>query len=70
MGGLLDILVSIFGIFIFPITKFSFVLNALEKLYLAKTGDKHLFKNLELKKKNMKKSKFLRKQVISLLYVG
>jgi hypothetical protein len=33
MGGLVDIIVSFFGIVLFPISKFSFVLKALEKLY-------------------------------------
>ena len=59
MGGVLDILVSILGIFLFLITEYSFILKALEKLYLAKTSDRLLFQKFQQKKKNMKKNKFL-----------
>lgn len=37
MGGILDILISVIGIFIFPSTEFSFIIKALQKLYLART---------------------------------
>ena len=39
MGGLVDIIVSFFGIVLFPMSKFSFILKALEKLYQVSSKD-------------------------------
>lgn len=34
MGGIMDIIIQVLGVFMFPLSEFSFILKALEKLYL------------------------------------
>jgi hypothetical protein len=50
LGGLVDIIISFFGIVMFPISKFSFILKALEKLYLVNVKDKSILSHKSLKK--------------------
>ena len=54
LGGVLEVITFIFGIFLFPVSEFSFIIKALEKLYLARTSQTGLFKNDKMKKKNNK----------------
>ena len=54
LGGVLEVIIFIFGIFLFPASEFSFITKALQKLYLARTSQKGLFKNDKMKKKNNK----------------
>ena len=42
LGGVLEIMVTLFGVFILPISNHSFVMKAFEKLYLVRTEDKGL----------------------------
>ena len=52
LGGVMEIITTLCGIFIFPISEHSFTLKALESLYLGRTKDKKLFKKSNLKRKN------------------
>ena len=54
LGGVMEILTVLCGFFIFPISEHSFILKALESLYLGRTKDKRLFKRSNLKRKNKK----------------
>ena len=42
LGGVIEILMLVLGTFLFPISEHSFILKALQKLYLARTRDKQL----------------------------
>ena len=44
LGGVLEVIIFVFGVFLFPISEFSFVMKALEKLYLARTSHSTLLK--------------------------
>jgi hypothetical protein len=55
----LEVLVSILGIFILPISEHSFILKALNKLYLARTTDKNMFKKPKDKGKKKKGKSYL-----------
>ena len=43
LGGVLEVLVFIFGIFLYPISEHSFTMKALSILYLARTEKKNVF---------------------------
>jgi hypothetical protein len=43
LGGVFEVVISIIGIFMFPISNHSFVFKALEKLFLARTLDTSIF---------------------------
>jgi len=43
MGGVLEVIVFIFGFLMFPISEHSFVMIAISRLFLAKTNDETLF---------------------------
>jgi hypothetical protein len=45
IGGVLEIIVLFFGIFLNPISKFSFDLTAITYLYLVRTSEQGLFDN-------------------------
>ena len=45
LGGVLEILVMICGVFLFPVSEFKFILKAFELLYIAKSSDSNLFKD-------------------------
>ena len=52
LGGVLEIFVLFFNIFVGPISEFSFLLKAIEKLFLAQTKDPSIFKKTSMTKKN------------------
>jgi hypothetical protein len=54
MGGLVDLMISFFGLALFPISKFSFILKAMEKLYLVSLKDNSILQKKSLKKANNK----------------
>ncbi len=45
LGGVIEIFIIFFGVFIFPISEHAFTMKAkaLEKLFLARTAQKNLF---------------------------
>jgi len=43
IGGVSGVIILFLGIFIFPISKFSFYMKAISKVYLARTTDSNLF---------------------------
>lgn len=61
IGGLMEIFVLIFGVFLFPLSTFSFTLKAFEKLYLIRTNQSNLISVKSLKKNN--KNRYLTKKV-------
>ena len=54
-GGVVDIIVSILGIFIFPINSFNFVFSTIKKFYFIKTSKvkKYSFLGMDSEKKNL-----------------
>ena len=44
LGGVVEVLIFVFGIFIFPISEHGFILAALNKLFIARTTTQSLFK--------------------------
>lgn len=42
LGGVIEILMIVLGTFLYPISEHSFILKALQKLYLARTKDAKL----------------------------
>ena len=44
LGGVTNVMMILFGSFLFPISKHSFILKAAKKLFIARTRDKDLFK--------------------------
>jgi hypothetical protein len=63
MGGLVDIIVSFFGIVLFPMSKFSFILKALEKLYQVSSKDSSFLQKKTLKKSD-NKNRFKTKKTV------
>ena len=51
LGGVLEILLLIFGIFINPISEFSFYMKAIKKMFLIRTQDRTMTKGPALHKK-------------------
>jgi len=51
LGGVMEILMVVFGVFTYPIGEFSFILNASHKLFKAKSQNKKLFKQKSKQKK-------------------
>lgn len=47
LGGVAELLVLVFGFFIYPISKFSFNVAAIEKWFLVRTSDASLFKQTD-----------------------
>lgn len=43
LGGVMEVLVIIFGLILFPISEHSFYLNAIKKLFFARTKDSDIF---------------------------
>lgn len=62
LGGIHDIAIALIGIFVLPMSNFSYILKILEKLYLVKTDDESLMMKKSMQKKNGK-SKFKTKNV-------
>lgn len=52
MGGVTRVLIVAFGIFMYPISEFTYMRNVAKKLYLASTKDDKLFKPGSKMKKN------------------
>ena len=50
LGGVLEVMISFIGIFLFPISRHSFSLKILEKLFLARSNDKKIFSNAKISK--------------------
>jgi hypothetical protein len=44
LGGITNVMMILFGFFLFPISEHSFVLKAAKKLFIARTKKKDLFK--------------------------
>jgi hypothetical protein len=45
LGGVLEIFIAIFAIFVVPISEHSFILTALSRLFIARTDEQNLFQN-------------------------
>jgi len=58
VGGVSGAITLVLGTFIFPISKFSFYLKAISKMYLARTEDSDLFVKKSLKKGCTGKNRF------------
>ena len=54
LGGVLEVIVFVCGLVLYPISEHSFVLKTLNLLYLAKTDDKRMFKNKKYTQTNEK----------------
>jgi hypothetical protein len=44
LGGVTEVIMIVFGLFIFPVSEHSFIIKAVKKLYMAKTKNDKLFK--------------------------
>ena len=44
LGGITEILCFMLGIFLFPISEFSFIMSAAKKMFFVRTKDETLFK--------------------------
>ena len=44
LGGVTEVIMILFGFFLYPISEHSFVLQALRRLYKARTTDESLFR--------------------------
>jgi hypothetical protein len=61
LGGVTELLISIVGCFVFPITKHSFIMRYLLLIFIGKTTDESFFKKAKMKnKKNKNKLKSLK----------
>jgi len=58
IGGVLEVISSVLGIILLPISKFSFYIKAMSKLYIARTDDTTLM----LQKSNLKENTNTNKQ--------
>jgi hypothetical protein len=68
LGGVTEVIMLIFGFFLYPVSEHSFMLQAIKKLYLARTGDSGLFleKSTSLSKKLERKNSVARSQSFKL----
>ena len=46
LGGVIEIILLFFGMFLLPLAKHSFILKATKKLYLARTKEESIFEKL------------------------
>ena len=44
LGGVTEIIMLVFGLFLYPISEHSFILEAANKLYFARTKDNNMFR--------------------------
>lgn len=51
LGGVLEVIVFVFGVLMYQVSKYSYELKLLEKLYVVKTNDASLFTMADLGKK-------------------
>jgi hypothetical protein len=54
LGGVMEVFTLVFGIFIFPVSEFSFLLKGISILYLARTKDEGLFEEVKPRNKQGK----------------
>ena len=59
LGGVTEIVMLIFGAFLFPVSEFSFVVEAMKRFFLAKTVDEDLLLDNDDPDENKLKSKHL-----------
>jgi hypothetical protein len=52
LGGVTELIVLLFGFFIYPISRFSFNIKAMENWFMVRTSDNSLFKIGDEEKKN------------------
>ena len=52
LGGVIEVFIIIFGVLLYPISQFSFILKATKMLFLARSQDKKLFKKKNKKIQN------------------
>jgi hypothetical protein len=45
LGGVTEVIMICFGIFIYPVSEHSFVIKAIRKLYMAKTKENQVFQD-------------------------
>jgi hypothetical protein len=45
LGGITNVMMILFGIFVYPISNHSYILKAAKKLFIARVKDKDMFKN-------------------------
>lgn len=50
LGGVMGVIISIFGIIFRPFSKFMYYINAIKRLFLARTRDKKMFKSPKMGK--------------------
>ena len=51
LGGVLGVIVVVFGVLMHPLSKYNYELKLFEKLYVVKTNDANLFRKADLGKK-------------------
>ena len=51
LGGVIEVFIIVFGIFLYPVSNHSFILKASQMLFYAKTSDESLFAEEEKKPK-------------------
>lgn len=44
LGGITNVMMILFGIFVFPISEHSYILKAAKKLFIARTKNNEMFK--------------------------
>lgn len=57
LGGVTEVIMIIFGFWIYPISEHSFYLKAFKKLFIAKTADENMFIQKKSKSKVLKKDR-------------
>jgi len=45
LGGITNVMMILFGVFVYPISAHSFILKAAKKLFIAKSKDPNMFKD-------------------------
>jgi hypothetical protein len=56
-GGVVDIIVSILGVFVFPISSFTFIIYTIKKFYFIKTTNAQYHSFVEMNKDNKNNQK-------------
>jgi len=51
LGGVTEVIMIVFGVFLFPVSEFSFVMKAAKRLFLARTRENEFFMNPDPSKK-------------------
>ena len=58
LGGVLEVFLVVFGLILYPVSEHSYVLSALNKLFLVRTSSPSLFKKTKKGKKHVVPVKF------------